>query len=94
MTSQLSYICYNDEHQHFKLLLTYMAFSLPVNHHLILSCCVDGFPYVSCIFYTYTCKHMLNSGTFSVNIVMSGLLKSNGIEVIRIKVDYMFINSL
>jgi hypothetical protein len=43
---------------------------------------------------TYTCKHMLNSGSFNVNIVMPGWLKSNGSEVIRIKVDYMFTNSL
>jgi len=95
MTSQLSCVRYNDEHQHFKLLLTYMALSLPVNHHLILSCCVDGFPYVRCICCTYTCKHVLNSGSFNVNIVMSGWLKSNDSEVIRIiKVDYMFTNSL
>jgi len=52
MTSQLSYVCYNDD-------LTYMGLSLRMNHHLILSCCVDGFPYVRCICCTCTCKHIL-----------------------------------
>jgi hypothetical protein len=72
-----------------------MALSLPVNSRLILSCHVDVSHMLGVnVIHRYLNIHMLNSGSFNVNIVVSGCLKSNGDQVIRIiKVDYLFTNT-